>query len=290
VSEQRLQGPQAKLCSDKPNHLSTWITPEDAKAAIDIGRGRGIKIAVIDSGIELAHPALHHVRLVDDIAFRLSEKGIVTRAPGWGIDKFGHGTAVAGIIHRIAPEAQIGSFQVLDHQLASRFEIIKEAARLAIDLDYHILNCSFGTKGEDNENIKHFKPWIDAAYRHGVHIVSACNNEDFRKPEWPGYFPTVITVNMAKIDSDELLFRWDSAGGDFPRHLVEFAARGVEIEVAWKDGVLKRETGSSFAAPQISGLLARLLSRHPRLKPPVAKALLQEVASSWDLSFQTTNG
>lgn len=261
-------------------HHSAWITPEQAREAVSVGQGRGIKIAIIDSGVELLHPRLKHLRLVDDVAFELSEKGIVTRSPGWGVDTFGHGTAVAATILRYAPEVQLGSFRVLDHELSSKYHIIKEAARVAVDLGYHILNCSFGSRAT-NDAIPYFKPWLDAAYRHGVHVVSACDNFNFRSPEWPGHFPSVITVNMAKIDGDDLLFRWDVPEGDFARHLVEFAARGVDLEVPWKDGQVLRRTESSFAAPHVSGLLARLLSVHPRLKPPVAKALLQEIASQW---------
>jgi subtilisin family serine protease len=268
---------------------STWITPDQAREAIRAGSGRGIKIAVIDSGIELSHPALRHARLVDDIAFEESKIGIVTRSPNWGIDKFGHGTAVATTIFRIAPGAQLGSFRVLDENLSSKYTIIKEAARLAIDRGYHILNCSIGSQA-NMENIKHFKPWIDLAYRHGVHVISACNNECFRDPEWPGNFPSVITVNMAKMSSDELLFRWDMPNEDFARHLVEFAARGVDIELPWKDGRVGTKSGSSFAAPHVAGLLARLLSEYPRLKPPVAKALLQEIAMPWEPEHRAPNG
>jgi subtilisin family serine protease len=268
---------------------STWITPDQAREAIRTGSGRGIKIAVIDSGIELSHPSLRHARLVDDIAFQESEVGVVRRSPNWGIDKFGHGTAVAAAIYRVAPEAQLGSFRVLDENLSSKYVIIKEAARLAVDRGYHILNCSIGSQA-NMENIKHFKPWIDLAYRHGVHVVSACNNQWFRDPEWPGHFPSVITVNMAKIAGDNLLFRWDIPGDDFARHLVEFAARGVDVELPWKDGRMVIRSGSSFAAPHVAGLLARLLSVYPRLKPPVAKALLQEIASPWEPEHSGPNG
>ena len=273
-------------------HHSTWITPEKAREAIQTGTGRGIKIAVIDSGIELSHPMLKHLRLVDDVAFEWSDAGIVTRAPGWGVDMFGHGTAVATVIRRSAPEAEIGSFRVLDQNLASKFEIIKEAARLAIDRGYHILNCSIGSRASDVpiDRIAHFKPWIDAAYRRGVHVVSACNNNSFRRPEWPGWFSSVITVNMAKTESDDLFFRWDVQGGDYSQHLVEFAARGVDLELAWKNGTVKKADGSSFAAPHAAGVLARLLSVYPRLKPPVAKALLQEIAQPWTPSIMAPNG
>jgi subtilisin family serine protease len=267
-------------------HHSVWISPEQAQAAIQLGRGRGIKIAIIDSGVELSHRSLRHLRLVDDIAFEKTSTGIVERTLGAGVDKYGHGTAVAFVINRIAPEAQLGSFRVLDENLSSKYIIIEEAVRIAIDRGYHIINCSFGS-GADLATIKHYKPWIDLSYRHGVHVVAACNNFDFRSPEWPGYFPTAITVNMAKTESDDFFFRWDvPSSGDFAQHLVEFAARGVDIEVPWNKGQVGQRSGSSFAAPHVSGILARLLSQYPKLKPPVAKALLQEVAMPWESLLQ----
>jgi subtilisin family serine protease len=270
-------------------HASTWIDPGEAGAAIDRGRGRGIKVAVIDSGIELSHPSLHHIRLIDDVAFEQNEQGVVRRTAGWGIDAYGHGTAVASVILRAAPEVQLGSFRVLDSKLGSKYPIIEEAARIAIERGYHIINCSFGSKAR-LETIRHFKSWIDYAYKQGVHVVSACNNDYFRQAEWPGFFPSVITVNMAKTLGDELFLRWDASEHGEVRHLVEFAARGVDLEIPWKDHRVARHSGSSFAAPHVAGLLARLLSIHPRIKPLVAKSLLQEVAKSWTPDMKTGNG
>lgn len=270
------------------NHRSTWITPEEAGEALLTGRGRGIRIAVIDSGIELSHPSLSGLRLIDDLAFELTPEGVVKRSPGWGTDVFGHGTAVAHVIRRAAPEATIGSFRVLNRNLGSKFQIIREAASLAVDLGYHIINCSFGSRA-DITKIEHFKPWIDTAYRRGVHVVSACDNQDFRSPEWPGHFPSVITVNMAATESDDLHFRWDQPPGDFASHLVEFAARGVDIDLPGRLGRWAKETGSSFAAPHVAGLLARLISVHPGLKPPVAKALLQEISLPWTPGLRAPN-
>lgn len=264
-------------------HRSTWIDPAEAEAAISRGRGRGIKVAVIDSGIELNHPALRHLRVLDDLAFEQNEQGVVRRVCGGGCDLFGHGTAVASSILRIAPEAQVGSFRVLDERNSTKFPVLAEGARLAVERGYHIINCSFGSKAQ-LETIGFFKSWIDYAYQRGVHVVSACNNDYFRDPEWPGYFPSVVTVNMANLEADDLLFRWDipDISPETPaRHLVEFAARGVNLELPWNKNRTMRRSGSSFAAPHVSGLLARLLSVYPRLKPLVAKSLLQEIAKDW---------
>lgn len=270
------------------NRQSTWISLEEAKQALASGTGRGIRVAVIDSGIELDHPALNHLRLGDDLAFGLNSQNVVQRAPGWGRDLYGHGTAVACTILRAAPEAQLGSFRVLDSKLSSKFAIIEEAVMTAIDRGYSIVNCSFGSRAK-LDTIGHFKLWIDHAYRQGVHVVSACNNSHFRDPEWPGHFTSVITVNMAATTSDDLFFRWDPSSAP-SRHLVEFAARGVDLELPWKNKRLMKQTGSSFAAPHVSGLLARLLSVYPALKPPVAKALLQEIALPWTRDLAAPNG
>jgi len=270
------------------SHASTWINPQEAIRAASVGRGRGIKIAVIDSGIELSHPWLRHVRLVDDVAFEENAYGMVSRIPGWGADTHGHGTAVAYSILRAAPEAQVGSFRVLDSAFRSKYQIVEEAARVAIERGYHIINCSFGSKG-DLKSIVHFKSWIDYAYTQGVHVVSACNNIDFREPEWPGFFPSVITVNMAKTLDENLYFRRDVAKDGNVCHLVEFAARGVELELPSKGHRVDRKSGSSFAAPHVTGILARLLSVHPRLKPLVAKSLLQEAAKDWTIHLRAAN-
>jgi subtilisin family serine protease len=188
-------------------------------------------------------------------------------------DVFGHGTAIAGIIRRVAPEAEIGSFRVLGEQLRSRTLIIREGVRLALERGYHILNCSFGCGREDH--VLHYKDWIDEAYVRGRHIVAACNNQDFMKREWPGHFPTVITVNFGEARNaphhDELFYR--------PGNLVEFIAPGQDVVVAWLAGAIKKVTGSSFAAPYVAGLLARLISGCPSLSPLHTKTLMQKLAA-----------
>lgn len=59
---------------------------------------------------------------------------------------------------------------------------------------WHILNCSFGCGRPDQ--VLAYKDWIDEAYLKGRHVVAACNNYDLSRREWPGHFPSVITVNF----------------------------------------------------------------------------------------------
>ncbi len=251
--------------------MKPWLSIEQAAAAIGRGRGRGVKIAVLDSGIEAAHPALGGLPLRDDIA--IVEAGHkFDIVPGEGIDLFGHGTAVAGIIRQVAPEAEIGSIRVLGQSLSARTAIILEGARQAIERGYDILNCSLGCGVP--EHVLKYKAWVDEAYLKGVHVVAACNNADFGRPEWPAFFTSVLTVNMARTaDRPEFFYK--------PGHLVEFAARGVDVEVPWLGGGMKKVTGSSFAAPRVAGLLANLLSEVPNIDPLQAKALFHRLALPW---------
>lgn len=253
--------------------MNTWPTLDEARSFLRNGTGRGVKIAVLDSGIELAHPMLQGLALTDD--FAVIDDGLrLKTVEGEGKDVFGHGTAIAGIIRKVAPEAEIGSFRVLGEQLRSRTLIIREGVRLALERGYHILNCSFGCGREDH--VLHYKDWIDEAYLRGRHIVAACNNRDFMKREWPGHFPTVITVNFSGGSggngsvSDALFYR--------PGNLVEFIAPGQDVVVPWLAGAIKKVTGSSFATPYVAGLLARLISGCSSLSPLHTKTLLQKLA------------
>ena len=247
------------------------ISLEAARDALTHGTGRGIKVAVIDSGVERTHEALDGMELADDIAV-VNDTLQLRVIDGNGTDAYGHGTAIAEIIRRIAPEVSIGSFRVLDAALASRTAIIQEGVRQALDRGYHVLNCSFGCRGEARY-VMSYKEWVDESYLKGRHVVAACNNFDFSVPEWPGHFPTVITVNMARTRGHQFFYS--------PTQLAEFAAAGENIDVAWAGGSRKCVTGSSYAAPVMSGLLARLLSVHPSLRPLEAKALLHRLAAEF---------
>jgi subtilisin family serine protease len=251
--------------------VTPWPTIEEARAFFKHGTGKDVKVAVLDSGIEASHPLLHGLSLADDLAMVESGFQIAT-IPGQGRDVFGHGTAIAGILRELAPEAQIGSFRVLGEQLRSRTLIIREGVRQALERGYHILNCSFGCGREDQVLL--YKDWIDEAYVLGRHIVASCNNQDFMKREWPGHFPSVLAVNFTATGYPEEFFC--RLG-----QMVEFAARGQDVEVAWLGGGRKKVTGSSFAVPHVTALLALLLSCCPTLSPVQAKALLHHLAAPW---------
>ena len=106
-----------------------------------------------------------------------------------------------------------------------------------------------------------------------MHVVAACNNQDYSITEWPAHFPSAISVSRAYGEPDQLFFR--------PGDLVEFGALGEEKKAAWLEGGSRSVIGSSFSAPRVSGLLARLLSKHPGLPPLLAKSAMRAVADPW---------
>src|SRR5882724_10123851 len=107
--------------------MSCWISPAEAEAALRRGEGRGVRIAVLDSGVEIGHPTFAGLSLRDDQAI-VEGQTCLELVSGEGRDPFRHGTAVAGIVHEMAPAAEIGSIRVLGDSLSARTAIILQGA------------------------------------------------------------------------------------------------------------------------------------------------------------------
>ena len=91
---------------------SSPLKLDEARQTLTSGTGKGVRIAALDSGIEVNHPGLVGRELADNL--HVVDSGIWVEMKSWdGTDIFGHGTAIAGVIRRIAPDAGIGSIRVL---------------------------------------------------------------------------------------------------------------------------------------------------------------------------------
>ena len=242
-----------------------WIGLEEAAAAIRDGRGKGVRVAVLDSGVEIGHPRFRGRTLLDDLAVRVAEDEPFV--PGRGEDLYGHGTAVAGLIWEEAPEAQIGSFRVLGPSLSARTAQVALAARKAMALGYQILNCSFACPLGGHLPV--YKEWLDEAFLKGVHVVAASGSH--RQAEWPAHFSSVLGVDCG---AGSLPGRVERVRG----RMVDFVCPAENLTVAWRAGGTRTMTGSSFAAARLTGLVARILSRHPDCDVAAMKALLRGMA------------
>lgn len=250
------------------NSSIIWPDRDYARNALRDGDGRGVKVAIIDSGVEVTHPGLHGLQLEDDVT--VSCDGVNLRiAEGDGCDVYGHGTAVASLVLREAPGVKLGSFRALDSGNHARSFVIAECVNQAISRGYHVINCSFGCRGL-SRYVMDYKEWVDRAYLEGVQVVAACSNIDVGIREWPAYFPSVISVRGIDCPPDAFFYR--------PGRMVSFLACGERVEVPWLNGATKVETGSSYAAPLIAGKIARILSRIPDLDPAAVKPLLSVLA------------
>ncbi len=230
------------------------------------GTGEGVRVAVIDSGVDADHPAVGGG--VDYAAMiETGDEIEVDTEPH--SDDFGHGTACAGIIRSLAPGCRITSVKVLGKGLTGHGAVFGAGLRWAIENGMHVCNLSLGTTKRDFYAVLH--ELVDEAYFRGVPLVTAANNMPL--PSYPSTYSSVISVASHDL-RDEELFYFN------PQPPVEFGALGIEVRVAWLNGEWITATGNSFAAPHITGLVARLLGEHPGLSVVHVKSILRALANN----------
>jgi len=229
--------------------------------------GAGVKVAVIDSGIDADHPAVGG-SVSGYVAISEGPEGLLFDEEPH-TDAFGHGTACAGIIRSLAPECELYSVQVLGPMLTGRGGVFAAGLRWAIDNGMHVCNLSLGTTKRDFFAI--FHELADDAYFHNMILVTAANNMPI--PSFPSLYSSVISVACHE-GQDPGIFYYN------PEPPVEFGAPGIEVRVAWMSGAWITATGNSFAAPHITGIVTRILGKHPALAPFHMKGVLRSLAAN----------
>jgi subtilisin family serine protease len=229
--------------------------------------GAGIRVGIIDSGLENDHPRLRG-RVVQNVAVEMGPDGPIV-VPDEPRDLFGHGTACGAIVLDFAPEAELVSIRVLGADLRGKGTAFAAGLEWAIEQGLHVCNLSLSSKSESLYPI--FHDLVDRAYFGSIALVSAANNVP--APSYPSLFASVFSV-AAHGEPDPWRIYYN------PSPPVEFGAWGVDVPIAWKDGGSTVATGNSFAAPHIAGMVARIRSKHPELTPFEIKAILASVADN----------
>lgn len=225
-----------------------------------------VTVAVVDSGVDATHPELRGrvaraARVEPAGDTQRIRKGRVPR----NADVYGHGTAVASIICRIAPNAQIVDIRVLDPTNVCSGDTLIEGFRHAIDSRARIINMSLAASAKFAAPLREL---CETAYRRNQLVVAARRNMPLTDEGFPAEVSTCIGVNNERCASQfQVVFRRDQ--------IIEFAANGEDVVVAAPGGGKTTMSGTSFAAPAVSGICALLVGASPDLRPFEVKALLR---------------
>ena len=229
-----------------------------------LSRGANVTVAVINSGIDVAHPELK-----DAIAESFDALG-AKEGPHV------HGTGIAGAIvshARLmgsAPKARIlaiRAFGAAANGAESTSFVIIKSLDFAASRGAQIVNMSFA--GPKDPLVER---GIAAAATKGMVLVAASGNAGPKSPPlYPAANPNVIAVSAT--DAHDRLFPASNRGGH-----IAVTAPGVDIFLPAPDGKYQMTSGTSFSAAYISGLAALMMARNPQLVPAEVRAILTRTA------------
>jgi subtilisin len=273
----------AEAATDGASDLPAWSLPAGAATTIALqdewpegvtrewawggSTGRGVRVCILDSGVERDHPLVGSVE--SSTVVSPGEDGeLVVEADSEG-DVCGHGTACAGIIRSLAPDCEVHSVRVLGAGNTGSGPVLLGGLRWAVEQGFDVVNMSLSTTKKQFAEILH--ELADTAYFRRTTLVASAHN--MAVESYPWRFAAVISVGSHESD-DPLAFYYN------PTPPVEFFARGIDVDVAWLGGSSLRCTGNSFATPHISGVCALIRAKHSELTAFQLKSVLYLTASN----------
>jgi len=248
---------------DQPSILAetvpVGVAQINAPAAWGNSQGKGIRVAVVDTGIDNNHPDLK-INYVGGASF-------VPGAPT-PMDDHGHGTHCAGTIAAaingagvvgVAPQASLYAAKVLDKTGSGQFSWIIAGIDWCIQHKMHIVSMSLGGPAAPNA----LKTICDTAWSKGLLIVAAAGNSQSSNPVppapsnvgFPAKYKNVIAVSA--IDSANMISAFSSRGPE-----VDICAPGVDVLSTLPGGGYGKMSGTSMACPHVSGAAALTWGAH----------------------------
>jgi subtilisin family serine protease len=274
--------------------------------------GNGVRVAILDTGIDLTHPDL-----VPNLDIGLGKNCITAGPPQ---DGHGHGTHVAGIVAAAAnglgvigaaPEARLVPIKVLDDTGQGEWSNLICAVDYLTDLatdgdptnDVRVANMSLGdvgsigtcTDGSIREAICH-------SVAAGIVYIAAAGNSTVDASTFiPAAFPEVIAVSaLTDLDGEPgglggcWLFIWycDDTLAEFSNFgsTVDVIAPGTQIYSDWTGGGYATEMGTSMASPHVAGVAALILAAYPGLAPADVEDLLKSTGECPNGEFADADG
>jgi subtilisin len=242
--------------------LSVWPLGDAREWAWGGSRGAGVRVCIVDSGVDASHPMVGNVQ--GAVAIAEDAEGELSVVPDDEGDLYGHGTACAAIVRKLAPDCEIHSVRVLGGELTGAGPILLRGLRWAIEERFEVINLSLSTT--KSKFAPELRELADRAYFRGSMLVASAHNMPVESFPWR--FPSVLSVG-SHAGPGPLEYYVN------PDPPVEFVAPGVDLELAWLDGSTIRATGNSFATPHMSGITALVLAKHPGLSPFELKTALR---------------
>jgi subtilisin family serine protease len=250
--------------------------------------GSGIRVAILDTGIDLEHPDL-----MDNIKGNVN----IIKPKKSGNDNNGHGTHVAGVVAALdneigvigtGPEISLYAVKILDNQGRGWLTDLIDGLDWCIDYRMQVVNMCFGSS-VDNPS---FYDAIIKAYNAGIILVASAGNngENGGAVEYPAKYPETIAVSA--IDENDYFASFSSYGP-----MIDLTAPGVDIKSTYKNGSYKIMSGTSMSAPHVAGTVALILKTSPKRKdelyingkwdPDEIKMKLTETAEELPILEQT---
>lgn len=236
-------------------------------------KGTGIKVAVIDTGIDWNHPDLNaNYKGGYDFVNKDSDP----------MDDNGHGTHVAGIVAAVdngigvvgvAPEVALYALKVLGADGSGSYSDVVAALQWAVNNKIQVTNNSYGSSGDPGVTVK---AAFNNAYTAGVLHVAAAGNagNPLGKGDnviYPARWASVIAV--AATNQSDTRASWSSTGP-----AVELAAPGVDVYSTYWDDTYKTLSGTSMASPHVAGTAALVMVAYPGWTNVQVRSQLQSTA------------
>ena len=231
--------------------IPAGVAQINAPAAWGNSQGKGIRVAVLDTGIDDSHPDLA-ANVMGGVTF-------VSGTPTWRDDE-GHGTFCAGIVAAaisgagivgVAPQASLYAVKVSDQTGAPTLRSIIAGLDWCIANHMHVINMSFGF----SEPRMSLYLMCRKAWESGALLVASVGNDSSKTVTYPAAFDTVIGV--AAIDSKNAHYPQSNTGSG-----VNICAPGVNVLSTGLRGSYQTMSGTSAACPHVAGAAALAWGAH----------------------------
>ena len=259
-------------------HGQSSVEDMQLEATHDISRGGGTLVAILDTGVQLDHPALTNsidalgYDFVDnDLAPDEDANGLDDDGDGFVDELYGHGTHVAGILHLVAPDARLLPLRVLNSDGRGNNFRTASAIAYAVSRGVDVINLSLGAPSPSIL----LREVVGEAAQNGVVVIGAAGNRNTYAKQYPAAEACVIAVTSVNVHDKKSSF---ANYGDW----IGVAAPGENIYSTIPLDGYAWWSGTSMATPFVAGQVALLRGANPQLTLDEVGLLIGGTAYSLD--------